>query len=475
MLLKRTYGLLALVVCLDTSGSEAEVVFDLEVHAGGHPETVARWRAPARAIGVPDRLDRSTDRLSKHAFHLPHPFAGELADWLRQQADDDQPLWLHLRKPYGYLGCVPWEGLLVPELGRPILRLPDFFERPPLETPRALEVALCCSTPDDERAYGQNALIDLLLERTLGATDRPMRVHVFTDSRFSPALAARAGSGPVVVHSRATVPEASDEHPWFAWMRRSLGGRSVDVVHFMGHGYVARGRGSLALAASPQPHAPERWSTFVSDAEVDAFLTSVGAWGAAFSAAEGNYSELGLRLLADSLALRRPGAFLFHDWESDPQGYALADAYRFLYSVEPQVPPASGAVFMYCQPFRVARPARTASAPPHGSYDEDTEALPEPNEEAPPAGAPPFGLWGDEEEALAEGEGSDAGTLLENPDLGEAAELVEAEENVPGWLATTARFLEQEAFQLQAEREGGPLADTLRQIESVMLKHARTR
>lgn len=477
MMLKRTYDLLVLAVRLDTTGRDVLARFELEAKHDGEIESVMDWSIPAEALGVPERLDRHTGRLLRSDFHLPDGLIADVRGWIEAEGDPRRPLWLHLRKPYGFLGCVPWEALLVPALGLPVLRLPDFFERPPLETPRALEIVLCSSTPDDERAYGQFDHLGTIVDRILDAADRPTTVHVFTDDRLGPALAGRAPSNRVIVHppaaanrftwTRERSERETSENAWFRWIRGALSGRSVDVVHFMGHGYLARGRGALALSASPDPAAQARWSTFVGDAEVDAFLTSLGAWGVAFSAAEGNYSELGLRLLADTIALRRPGAILFHDWEHDWSGAALGEAYRFLYSVEPQPPPVSEAVFMYCQPFRVA------SEPP----EEEAEAAPpEPSSRGvtiSPAAA--------EYESAEPPEAMPVGAAPEEsppaPPAPPAAQPFEDAENVPNWIAATARYVEQQAYQLnrstETTRRSYDLSETLRQIEDVMAKHSR--
>lgn len=465
MMLKRTYDLLVLAVRLDASGDGVDAHFELEVKHDGDVETVGEWRVPADYIGVPERLDRSGSRRDRSDFRLPYELLYDLRDEIDRHDGFGRPLWLHLRKPYGYLGCVPWETLLVPALGLPVLRLPDFFERPPLESPRALDVVLCSSTPDDERAYGQLAHLGTIVDHILLGADRPTTVHVFTDDRLGPVLAQRAPSEQVIVHptsSAGGLDPASEnkENAWFRWIRRELADRCVDVVHFMGHGYLARGRGALALSASPDPAAQAHWSTFVGDAEVDAFLTTLGAWGVAFSAAEGNHSELGLRFLADSIALRRPGAILFHDWQRDWDGAALGEAYRFLYSAEPQRPPTSDAVFMYCQPFRVAEPEEAGAESP--AWDEPPRERLRGTTFAP----------------------HDTEDIPEAAPLEDAAfEEMEPEEmeNVPNWLATTARFLEQQAFQINqtadTTRRGRPsgAGDTLRQIQDVMAKYSRRR
>lgn len=460
MMLKRTYDLLVLAVRLDAGGREVEACIELEVKHDGDVGTVREWRVPAGYIGVPERLDWSGRRRGRSDFRLPHELLYDLGDEIGRLGGFGRPLWLHLRKPYGYLGCVPWESILVPALGLPVLRLPDFFERPPLESPRALEVVLCSSTPDDERAYGQLEHLGTIVDHILLGADRRTTVHVFTDDRLGPVLAQRGPSDQVIVHPTSSAdgldPASEDrENAWFRWIRRRLAGRCVDVVHFMGHGYLARGRGALALSASPDPAAQAHWSTFVGDAEVDAFLTTLGAWGVAFSAAEDNYSEFGLRFLADSIALRRPGAILYHDWQRDWDGDALGEAYRFLFSVEPQYPPTSDAVFMYCQPFRVADPEQAGSEPEQAEAEWD----------APTRGGAPA----PEEVSVA------------SPMEGPAFERMEPEEmeHAPNWIATTARYLEQQAYQIgqatDTTRRSSEAGNVLRQIQDVMAKHSRRR
>jgi hypothetical protein len=78
-----------------------------------------------------------------------------------------------------------------------------------------------------------------------------------------------------------------------------------------------------------------------------------------------NFSEPGLRALADEIAQNRPGPMLLHAIDLDPEFRSLPPAYRFLFSASrPQAPPRSPALFIYCQPYLAPAPAESPAADP---------------------------------------------------------------------------------------------------------------
>ena len=93
--------------------------------AAGDP--VRRWVLSTAELGLPAALDCSGE---EHAFRLPEALLRELGDAVRAGERENRPLWLELVRPYGHLGVVPWEQLLVPHLPVPVLRLPEFAVEP---------------------------------------------------------------------------------------------------------------------------------------------------------------------------------------------------------------------------------------------------------------------------------------------------------------------------------------------------------
>ena len=229
-------------------------------------------------------------------------------------------------------------------------------------------------------------------------------------------------------------------------MRDSLKGRSVDVAHFLCHAYLSQDRGALAFAESPLLNKDTRMARFVGAAELKAFLTQIGAWSTVFSSPENNHSEMGLRQLCVTLAEMRPGPIVHHELNMDPQMDALASTYKFLYSSTPQPPPATPALFVYCQPFRVL------------STESSTAGSVMPN-------------------------------LITRP-LQELDAIYHSTENVPAWVAATERYVEECEVRIQKlqttagtsmssiepirQRTAETLESTLQKIRGVVARAARS-
>jgi hypothetical protein len=464
-LLKRQYDLIVLKVRLAAGGDEPRIVVELEVKDNGEPVPVRTWQFAAAAFGVPARLDRRATRGSGYAFAVPADLIAGLKDWIQANHIPGTPLWIHLVKPYGYLGMLPWERLLQQELGVPLLRLPDFVVQPPRETPSTLDVLLCSSVPVAKEDFPVVEQLAVLVERLRDAVPRRTRFHVFTDGQvvdqarsaferrgllgttvtIYPPDQARAYAVP---ETDSDLPDRSDRlsNPWLLWMRQALAGRSIDVAHFVCHGYLAHDRGALALAESPLVNQDAGSARFVGTAELRSFLTQIGAWSSIFSSPPRNYSEMGLRQLADTIAQLRPGPVVHHEIALDQEGAALAGAYKLLFSGTPEQPPPSPALFIYCQPFRV----KTFGAATRGLTARS----------APPVDRVP-----------------------------ELDAYYAASENVPAWVAASERYVEECELNLQKrrpeegaapdpsgdrERTTASLEQTLQQIRSVVARVAQS-
>lgn len=335
-------------------------------YIGGSPRKLQSWWLDSTMLGLPTRL---------HPQWLPtRLLPPEVTGGLRIAIEDldlayGLPLWLHLVKPYGFLGALDWEAALVPHLGRPLLRLPDFLERP-RENRDVLDVALVCSEPVSEpRLNPPQVLQDVAAAVLAGSRRSRTTIHIFADEVYHASLRNTFSTEPrVAVHDpqgaqvHGVLPrgdvrgeEASElQSPWLKWMRDSMKGHSLDAVHFVCHGFVADQRPALALAESPLSNRDRHDARYVGVGELAAFLTQVGAWSAVFGNPLGNYSEAGLRLLADTLAQTRPGPVLYHTLGAPGPDPALRAMYGFLYAPAASPVPAQERWFAYCQPALVS-------------------------------------------------------------------------------------------------------------------------
>jgi hypothetical protein len=346
-------------------------------YIGGSMRELSAWWLNSTALGLPTRLNPQWQPTRSLP---PDVTAGLCAALDDLGLASGLPLWLHLVKPYGFLGALDWEAALVPALGRPLLRLPDFLERQ-RENRAMLDVALVCSEPVSEPRLNPPQVLHDVVAAVLAGSRRPRTtIHIFADEAYHDSLRNTFAPEPrVAVHDpqgaqahgvspRGGVPadEVSElQSPWLKWMRDSMKGHSLDAVHFVCHGFVADLRPALALAESPLSNRDRRDARYVGVGELAAFLTQVGAWSAVFSSPPGNYSEAGLRLLADTLAQTRPGPVLYHALGAPGADPALQAMYGFLYAPVPSSVPVQDRWFTYCQPALIdtlASPARAAPA-----------------------------------------------------------------------------------------------------------------
>lgn len=427
--IKRKYNLVALKVTLVTGNSDAILRLEFEVTEAHRPSTLRTWEVPAEDFGLPRRLDPERVLHRGYQFSLPGAIQQDLRSEL-EYIRHEGPLWLHLVKPYGYLGAVPWEELLHEAVGWPVLRLPDVWAEPPTEFPSSLDVALCASEPAADIPFDLVRSLTRLTEHLLRVPRARVRVDLFTDLRCVGGLRAYFNSAglldtSVFVHdpgaaSSYAIPRRSltvkapreVESPWLLWMREALQGRSVDLVHFLGHGYMDGSKGALGFAESPMLNQDASWCRFVGSEELSLFLGQVGAWSVAIDSPIGNYSEMGLRAIADDLAQQRPGPTLHHESRlDDPDLHELGQAFQFLFTPEPGVPAPLRSVALCCQPFRVKGYQQQMTF----TKGIRTRAPLQP----PPAPAPhPL-----------------------------------SEENVPAWIAAAQRYVEQKQFEVSQVRK----------------------
>lgn len=480
LLLSSSPELQVLSIGLDVVSSEAgEVVCFFKAIGSAPTENGPAWRVPSSEVGLPQHLDRRAERAGSYEFRMP----GRVIDEIRGHLAPGHPLWLRLERPAGYLAAVPWERIFQPELGVPILRLPEVEAALPLETPTVLDVLLCASDPVAKAPIDVTEHLVTAMGRIRDALQpRSVRFHVFVDQGFyvSPALQQWNGRNPddtlydPQTAASYAVPEANEQvretqgqltNPWLLWMRDSLQKRSVDVAHFLCHGYFSFERGALCFAESPLQNTDQRVARFVGAGELGTFLTQVGAWSTVFSSPPGNYSEIGLRLLSDTLPQVRPGPMLLHDLPCDLTCRVLGDAYRFLHAPQPGQPPASPALALRCQPSRMGKQA--APEEPDSVFRGGFR------------GGFILGFGGPSAEPELESVSPASGQAPEDP----LASVFTATDNVPSWIAAATRYVEQQTVLLRREAAGAhleaskadPVAETLRQIRDIVTVAAHER
>lgn len=492
--LKQQFDIIVLKTqLLDVARDEPDVRFTLQCKIEGRLEDIQIWTGHTSLMGLRETIDsRKIASGAEPDIKLPEDILNELNAWLHEETNRDRPLWVHLVKPYGALRLVPWERLLGSVLQVPILMLPDFIFPPPREAPATLDVVLCGSAPLGSEENSIYYAVALAARRILNGSPRRNRIHIFVDAQFADALRNEWGAAgklgnEVLVYDNSMATRFVEEDPssrlvdragvlrspWLLWMREALRGRAVDVAHFCCHGYLARGRGALLFAQSPLDRSDNFLSGPVGAVELQTFLTQVGAWSSAFTSVSDNFSEPGLRALADEIAQNRPGPMILHNLRIDPDAVALAAGYHFIYANTPEAPPLSTALFIYCQPYlssdavnhhehpvSTLTPERAFGGPKLDVYGFET---PKADAVSPPIlpitrGHPAL----DELARNPMQQEQAARTLVASP----LDPLFRRDENVATWIATTERFAEQVELRYQALARDDLLPEKMREHQT---------
>ncbi|MEM7130416.1 MAG: hypothetical protein AAF702_29090 [Chloroflexota bacterium] len=385
---KKQYDLTALTISLDTQGREPQVKVKFDgpnvaknATSGDQDESDSR-RAPLDAFGFPSFITQKNSIGHGIDFTLPPEILNFIVEKVHALLEPNDPLWLHLVRPHGDLDIVPWEMLLEPALSRPLLRVPEFV----VSTPRQrghLNVVLCANPlKPTEQIDDPSEHIDesgkqfwvarelvKLVDRLFIATSGRITIDIFTDnlnidgvrewleSREQLYAITNVHEPQSLMKYSADIRRVSDRlrNSWLLWIRDALGGRSVDMVHFLNHGVYSRDAGVIAFTEPPLENNTRYVSELVGATELSIFLNHVGAWSAGFTSPDSNYSEIGLRRLANSIAQMRPGPLFQHVPQLDTEDYdALETTYRFLFSPNKVMPPDSSSLILYCHPGLVA-------------------------------------------------------------------------------------------------------------------------
>lgn len=292
-----------------------------------------------------------------------------LADDVRYRLGAEQgtasthPLWLKLARPYGLLGTVPWERELGGALGRPVLRLPDFPERP-AERPDVLENALLVDPAHDAAPGELVRRVALLVDAVLAGSSRSgTRMHIFTSAPWYPALQGLSNDPRVLVYNPDDGRLAAESpllYPmetslglrsgtWSNWIATALAGRGIDAVHLICRAHRRDSGADILLSHSPFDPGPLVPLIALGHDELSLLLNRAGAWAITFAPAASEQLQA-VAIAADSFAHRRPGAILFHSLTEASGDSSLATACQLLFNRTPSQAPRFQEGFLYCHP-----------------------------------------------------------------------------------------------------------------------------
>jgi hypothetical protein len=334
----------------------------VEFEVGVGPAVLHSFTVEPTALGIPPGFEPGSFRFTEPDFALSPEVAIQLTQPGLQALGEEQVLWLQLASPTGFLAALPWEWLLRPLFGGiPVLRVPDFAFSPKRgDSP--IDIVLCLSEPSAKPEFDAGSLLEFFLSPHSLTAERAATIHIFSDLPTYHELAQSLSVPNVVLHDPLTAPERSDSpppvpwagggeqvtDPWLRWILDEMQGTTVEVVHFVTHGYVTGDQPAIAVAESPTRNDDRLWARFIGSSQLAACLTQLGAWSVGFSSPPSNFSRLGLRQLADSIARLWPGPVLYHDAAAGDRGAELDGSYASLFDgLTPSFTPAS---FLYVHP-----------------------------------------------------------------------------------------------------------------------------
>jgi len=371
-------------------GSARGVV--MELIANG--ETRAQWTMSARTLGLsPRSLDAPS---SDDAPSLPNRVIGDLEAMLCEDCDTPSLIWLQIVAPSGYLSLLNWERLLRPAVRGAIVRRP-YHRLDPVSTHTAMDVLMTCSTSKQSPSVPPPAVIAWtrqIIESMPG--DSRCVVHIFADSTYHAELAKLLGGAAgtpagtqipdsqrgVILYPHLSAPDTVNplddaqrslnarDHPWTTWILHWLQGTAIDVCHMVGDDALVDGAGYLAIAAYPFIDKPP--VRYLDANDICGLMVRVGAWANVMASASRLVRD-SRRLVIDTLARLKPGAYAIHLTDTDHDCGALLALYRVLAADTPIVLPPSDNVSLYLPPDRLV--LRDYGSPVPSSASNVTAAL----------------------------------------------------------------------------------------------------
>jgi len=351
--LQSKYGLRVLRIYMDNTAADKPLAVFRLIERNGDEAGVLTASLPELGFDLEAREQGYASLALPDTYRIPLHIVAALRAWLADDRADGAPLWLRLSVPLGLLPAVPWEELLHPLLGVPILRLPyqSIYPRRP---PGGTSTVVCFSSPVSEPDV--QARLDAFIGQVGMDLARATRFHLFGNRAAYPALLQMrhkyAGAVRIEVYDPAGAPArdtAVAHNPWLHWIAAAMGEGRVDIVHFLCHCDRLGEFGALMMGSEPGDAPDSPHPCRAEAAELIDFLDHVGAWCTAFTSAPAERSAAGMRMLQTQIARHRPGPLLAHDMNVAGSAAGLDAAYRFLFSGNRQ-PPASAAVSLYCHP-----------------------------------------------------------------------------------------------------------------------------
>jgi hypothetical protein len=377
---REQYGLVALRLGYSqgsrSEGERRDVTCSL--HSPG--AAVRDWPVPASDIPLLATTERTRSDAGVEEGLVDCVRQLDASPAVRRLQENHQALWLDVTAEHPLLAGVGWERGL-DAVGVPVLRLPAQLNAAPTTAPPRPRIAVCVSMPSAKAQFQADGLVRQVLD-AVERVSASAEVHVFADANWADILEFRLGArarihdpvreGPHDVARRSARPGGGRlaDQPWLAWIEDQMQGR-VDVLHLIGHGYLAAGQGAFAVAEAPDQNYDTVTARFVWPQQIAAFMTSTGAWGLVATAAERNYSLPGLRLLTSQVSALRAAATAFLDIGALGDRFALGSVYRPLLRYPAPAPSATRGLTLIMDPARFGleapqtawyRPARTELA-----------------------------------------------------------------------------------------------------------------
>ncbi len=439
----RRWHLAVLSVALDLSEREAAVVAELLTYPDGRPRLHHRLSLPVGAYGFGPGVDPPEHSTVPPELRL---LAQKFASG---EAGGESALWLRLVPPYGHLGAVPWEDVLTPATGRPVLRVPDRL--PVAADPGGVwSMAVVLNAPSDA-CWAAPYVEAFVAAVRRSFTDR-VKTHVFSDLTVYDELRARIPESPHTrLHDPRDAVRAYQDRskrgvtqfrgpggkarrsptplPRADWIATGLDGEAVRALHLVAPACFDGSRPQLTVSPDPAQPVDPRGCTYVAGEEIRLLADSIGASTLSLGSPPDNPSDVSTRLLADALGLERAGPTFYSDLRNDPAGDALARAYAFVGAPSGSEPvPQGPALFGYLQPERVK--------------DSLAQLWPDPDQ--------PQQRWLTGHAPISDSATSRA--LLPGALAAVSGDTVAgryaSQDYVPGWVAGTERFMESKAAEL---------------------------
>jgi hypothetical protein len=361
-----TSGLLLLVVRPLFRSGETAVGIELSANAAGEGEgddpTLQPWELPFAAFQVKNE-DAAPSGSEIPALCVPVELISGLQYRLASHpVRQSKPLWLKLARPYGLLGIAPWEKALGAALARPVLRIPDFPDRP-VERADVLEsVMILDAGPDDDPADVARRATQVAQAVLKGSSRPTTRVHVFASARLYRAAReimadqritiydpAGAKTSAVAASTQETGAMPLRSYAWVDWVRQSIGDRCLDAVHMVTRAKWSESGAYLMVAASPSPEEMQAALVLVEADEFGLLVNRVGAWAVTFTPPSAGCRN-DVAFFADRFAHLRTGTVLFNSGQGPEDLEPLQASCQVLFSAKPSPAPALRNGFLCCHP-----------------------------------------------------------------------------------------------------------------------------